>query len=219
MPQVNTEVVLRIRPATPQAGCPKSYPHDKVDQCVEDHATCSTWCSELGWGIAMMVKLTRGRHVRARTFEYKQEEVNDAFVDMCAMLKQPRWQVPKLLSDGWPLPASLELLTSSAVHFLCLLRGRLANGTIVADVWKTVVRHALPTVLRFGYTPAGSGPWVVLQRFPPLPSERVAAIDGDQLPERRVLVEGLLGNRDARANEALCHAWCGQGGAPVVGVA
>ena len=119
-----------------------------------------------------------GRHIRQRTVEVTSESLQDAIEEMHFMLQQRRWSTAWLSTvrfprakTTWPLPAWLAAELSKAVHFLCLLRGRLG---IVPDVWTRVVLEVLPCVRRFGYTRSSSStlPWAECMALPLLPGER-----------------------------------------------
>ena len=166
------DVLVRLRPLT---GCPAPTPSDPIDSASRDFRTCCRWLDGFTRGVEMVWRQRNGRHIRARTVEAASLLLDDTLGDMVQMLACHRWHTmggALRPGDGWPLPASLELQTSSAVHFLCLLRGRLAGGAIVADIWKRVILEVLPCVARFGYSPRSGTPWVALYSLPRLPSER-----------------------------------------------
>ena len=198
-------IVVRL---CPLRGCALPLLSDSVSAIVTDYETCRRWLDGLTSSVHMMWRRRNGRHIRERTMEATAWLLDDCFCDMRAMLATPRWRAAVSLAtgDGWPLPASLELLASSTVHYLCLLRGRLANGAIVADVWRRIVAELLPCVERFGYSrrAAGGGPWVVLRPLAPLPTERFAGWT-------REAVGLLLGDDDAARVDDLCTAWRGTG--------
>ena len=201
-PDSSDDVLVRLRPLS---GCPAPMPSDPIDCASRDFRTCSRWLDGFTRGVEMVWRQRSGRHIRARTVEAAGLLLDDVLGDMLQMLTCHRWHGMGALrpGDGWPLPASLELQACSAVHFLCLLRGRIAGGAIVADIWKRIIIEVLPCVARFGYSPRSGTPWVALYSLPRLPSERHEGWT------RAAAAELLDDADDAILLEALRDSWRG----------
>ena len=201
----SSPVTLRLRtlPTTPSPP-PRSEPIDRIN---DDPATCAEWLNCCRRGTEMMWRIRHGRHVRARTVEATSEMLCFALDEMCSMIETKRWcgsnahfhrRQPR--RDGWPLVASLELQAVASVHYLCLLRCRIADGAIPADLWRVIILSVLPSVSRFGY--GTGGPWVVLKALPPPPIDRQPNWVQDA-------ADDLLSIQDARKQRALYNAWQG----------
>jgi len=112
-----------------------------------------------------------GRHIKARSVELMEADLDGAMDDMLSLEAKQNERIT-WASHQWPLFASLNLQAAVAVHFLCLLRGRIAAGSIPADVWHRIVLAVLPCVLGFSYEAGGGAalPKVELRPWPPLPA-------------------------------------------------
>ena len=154
----------------------------------------------------MAQKQRAGRHIRARTVEAIVDELTDSIDSMHVMCV--RWdftQVDPPTPDARPLFTRLEMMFARAVHFLCLLRGKISTASctlplIPAEVWSRVIFEVLPPVSHFAYHD-GSGTPIV--RLAPLPTVPVTGAPVDILQ--------LLTFQDRTRQKELCRAWAGRG--------
>ena len=164
-------VELRLRPLN---GCAPPAVTEVISAVSQDHNTCRAWIADTATIVNFALQIRRGRHVRARTLENARDDLEQSTHDLGHLMDTPRWRASRALHSPArpmePIPASLELVASVAVHFLCLLRCRVAGGAITADLWRAIVTHVLPCVKSFGYAKTGPmAPWIVLEPLPELP--------------------------------------------------
>ena len=92
-------------------------------------------------------RVAQGRHIKAHSVELMEADLDGTLVDMVSLEARLKPRLAGLsLACQWPLPASLELQAGVAVHFLCLLRSRIAGGAIPSDLWKPIVLSLLPCI-------------------------------------------------------------------------
>ena len=164
------EVFLHVVPLAPRLTEPIDATQQSFDSCLQSLKVLSC-ASEMGR------KQRNGRHIKARSVEFMEADIDVATDDLLEVAKRvKRWssRLPRSLS----LHGSLTLEATLAVHFLCLLRSRIAGGSIMAEVWARIVHELLPCVSRFGYAPTDPGilPWVELRSLPPLPGSDEATL-------------------------------------------
>ena len=204
-PDVRTDVMVRIRPRHRSSVLP--LPQDPIDTPVIDHRTCRVWLDALTSATLMTWRQRDGRHIRARTVDANREHLEMGIEEMLIMLGTRRWE-PVWNQDKscWPLPAWLELMFSRAVHFLCLLHRRLADGALPADIWKRIILETLPTLTRFVYARSSvGGPQVEILPLPLLPGER----EGENQVDAQHSLSALLTFQDAAALTRLSSRWSG----------
>ena len=184
MPTCSVRVYLRAEPnphanvrlsLLPLNGTPSPYPTTPIDVVEEDWDTCRRWIDTLVRASIMGRRQRMGRHIKAHSVELMEADLDDTTSDMRLLEAKQKTRV-MWASRFWPIPASLELQAAIAMHFLCLLRGRIAGGAIPADVWQQVVLAALPCVLSFRYEVGGAAlPKVELRPWPKLPAMTTAS--------------------------------------------
>jgi hypothetical protein len=192
-------VLVRLRPIA--SSCSRPIDGMPITTVVNDWQTCHTWLADSRTFVEMTNRQRKGRHIRARTAERVHTSTLDAMDELQCMLETPRW---KKHSGAyyWPLMASLELQASAAVHFLCLVRGRLANGALAPEIWRLVVLQTLPCVRDFGYRRLG--PWVEMHA---LPAYTQVPTGNDVLAGGHFF--GLLDPADAKSWQQLGAQWIG----------
>ena len=207
-PTPKLDCTLRLRPTVP---CELFT--EPIDAVQLDAETSERWLDSHHKAALMVRRQAQGRHFRARTVEATEDLLTGCIDDMLFMLGTPRWRADArrmLVAEPsnpylWPIPATLERSAREAVHFLCLLGGRLADGAIPADVWASVVHLVLPRVRCYGYSNScfhilGCRPWVELAPLPALPSA----------PCLKLIASTLLTRQDTLLHEFLVAAWVGE---------
>jgi len=124
-----------------------------INKCAQD------WACLIRWGICLRRALeisraqSAGRHVRARKKEGVLDDLCDSMDDLNI---KDRWQMHGIIESSPMCMLSDELLY--AVHFMCLLRVRVAPF-VPPEIWETVVLRVLTPhgftdscCRRFGYS-------------------------------------------------------------------
>ena len=143
---------------------------DRIDACMDDVAATRHWLDATAAAIRCAARLHRGLHVRARTLEGIQLDLEEAMETMFETILSPRW-VTFRMSTGSTLRTGLQAQLGGAIHYLCLLRGRVSGGVIPSDIWYRVVLHLLPCIQDFRYMPASCArmyiKWGPIKNMPP----------------------------------------------------
>ncbi len=93
------------------------------------------------------------RHVRVRTFERLQENLVDAQDDLWLM--RHMWARVGTIGGESRIVKCIKQLAQAQVHFLLLLRGRVAPA-VPADVWSMIIYYSEPHVERFRFADGGA---------------------------------------------------------------
>jgi hypothetical protein len=171
--------------------------NEPISCCADSHALSSRLLHALGRMASALEREDGGRHIRERSREAMQEAVADTMTDVLqrTLAGERIW---RLGGRAQPLHALHESWLSEAVHHLCLLRYRIACGTLPSDVWRAVVFGVLhPCLCDFGYRLEGL-PAVFMAPLPTLPS----------MHQRALLVErGTATDQDKQLLRALFQTW------------
>ena len=168
----------------------------RVDDCVADMQVIRRWIDALAAAARCVGRQQRGMHVRARTLENIQSDLEVGIEMLYDLLLTPRW-APYRASHA-AFGGVLEAHVGASIHFLCLARTRVCDGAIPSDIWKKVILGVLPSVQDFHY--CGSDVVMRVELSPALKA----------LPTNAAAADELLDASDARKLQFLRNWWqCG----------